>query len=159
MVQAKPGDTVKVHYVGKLADGTVFSNSTNRAAVLFTVGEGKAIIFEKAVVGMSPGESKTIHVPAYQAYGPYRKEMVMMVDRQQLPKSLTPKVGQRLQLSRGDDRTVNVTVIDVSEASITLDANHPLAGKDLTYDIQLMDIVLSNHNVVQMNRAGVENSL
>ena len=141
VAQAKPGDTVKVHYVGKLEDGTVFSTSTDRAAVSFTVGEGKAIIFEKAIAGMSPGESKTIHVPAYQAYGPYRRELVMMVDREHFPENLPPRVGQRLQLSQGDDRTVNVTVIDVSELSITLDANHPLADKDLTYDIQLVDIV------------------
>ena len=141
MVQAKPGDTVKVHYVGKLVDGTVFSTSIRRDPLLFTVGEGKAIIFEKAIAGMSRGESKTIHVPAYQAYGPYRREMVMMVDRKHFSENLTPRVGQRLQLSQGDDQTVSVTVIDVSKASITLDANHPLAGKDLTYDIQLIDIV------------------
>ncbi len=141
MAQAKPGDTVKVHYVGTLEDGTVFVTSRNRGPLQFTIGKGNVIPFERAVVGMNPGESKTIHVPLDRAYGPHRKELVMVVDRKQFPADLNPRVGQRLQLHQADGRTIGVTVTDVSGASVSLDANHPLAGKDLTFVIQLVDIV------------------
>ena len=142
MAQAKPGDTVKVHYTGKLEDGTVFDTSTDRDPLQFTIGERKIIPgFEQAVVGMNPGESKTIKVPMDEAYGPHREEMVMVVDRNQLPVDLIPEVGQQLQSRQPDGQTMVVTVIGVSESSVTVDANHPLAGKDLTFDIQLVEIV------------------
>ncbi|MCW3141883.1 MAG: peptidylprolyl isomerase [Methanophagales archaeon] len=142
MAQAKPGDTVKVHYTGKLEDGTVFDTSTDRDPLQFTIGERKIIPgFEQAVVGMNPGESKTIKVPMDEAYGPHREEMVMVVDRNQLPVDLIPEVGQQLQSRQPDGQTMVVTVIGVSESSVTVDANHPLAGKDLTFDILLVEIV------------------
>ena len=142
MAQAKNGDTVKVHYTGKLEDGTVFDSSTNRDPLQFTIGEGRVIPgFEQAVVGMNPGESKTTKVPADKAYGPHRKEMVLVVDRNQLPVDLKPKIGQQLQSRQADGGTMRVTVTDVSESSVTLDANHPSAGKDLTFDVQLVEIV------------------
>jgi peptidylprolyl isomerase len=142
MAGAKYGDTVRVHYTGKLDDGTVFDSSTGRNPLQFTLGEGRIIPgFEKAVVGMNPGESKTVKVPADQAYGPYRKEMVVVVDRDQIPADLKPKVGQELQIRQADGQIIKVTVTDVSISSVTLDANHPLAGKDLTFDIQLLEIV------------------
>ena len=141
MAQAKKGDTVKVHYTGKLEDGTVFDTSIERDPLQFTIGEGQVIPgFEQAVVGMNPGESKTTKVPADKAYGPHRKEMVLAVDRNQFPVDLKPKIGQQLQSRQADGRTIRVTVTDVSESSVTLDANHPLAGKDLTFDIQLVEI-------------------
>jgi len=142
MAQAKYGDTVKVHYTGKLEDGTVFDTSLNRDPLQFTIGEGQVISgFEEAVVGMNPGESKTAKVPADKAFGPYRKEMVVVVDRNQFPKHLEPKVGEQLQIHQADGRTIVATITDVSESSVTLDANHPLAGKDLIFDIQLIEIV------------------
>ena len=142
MAQAKHGDTVKVHYTGKLEDGTVFDTSINRDPLQFTIGEGQIIPgFEQAVVGMNPGESKTTKVPADKAYGSHHKEEVLVVDRNQFPVDLKPEVGQKLQIRRTDGQTSVVTVTDVSESSVTLDANHPLAGKDLTFDIQLIEIV------------------
>jgi FKBP-type peptidyl-prolyl cis-trans isomerase 2 len=142
MAQAKMGDTVKVHYTGKLEDGTVFDTSIDRDPLQFTIGEGELIPgFEQAVVGMNPGESKTTKVPADKAYGPHREEMVLVVDRNQFPVDLQPKVDQRLQIRQEDGRIIVVTVTDVSESSVTLDANHPLAGKDLTFDIRLIEIV------------------
>jgi peptidylprolyl isomerase len=142
MTQAKMGDTVKVHYTGKLEDGTVFDTSTNRDPLQFTIGEGRVIpSFEQAVVGMNPGESKTTKIPADKAYGPHREELVLAVDRNQFPVDLKPEVGQRLQNRQADGRTIVVTVTDVSESSVTLDANHPLAGEDLTFDVQLLEIL------------------
>ncbi len=142
MAQAKNGDTVKVHYTGKLNDGTVFDTSTDRDPLQFTIGQGQVIPgFEQAVVGMNSGESKTTKVSADKAYGPHRKEMVLVIERSQLPVDLKPKVGQQLQSRQADGRTIRVMVTDVSESSVTLDANHPLAGKDLTFDIQLVEIV------------------
>jgi peptidylprolyl isomerase len=142
MAQAKHGDTVKVHYTGKLEDGTVFDTSINRDPLQFTIGEGQIIPgFEQAVVGMNPGESKTTKVPADKAYGPQHKERVLLARRNQFPVDLKPEVGQKLQIRRTDGQTSVVTVTDVSESSVTLDANHPLAGKDLTFDIQLIELV------------------
>jgi peptidylprolyl isomerase len=142
MARAKPGDTVKVHYTGKLEDGTVFDTSTDSDPLQFTIGDGQIIPgFEQAVVGMNSGESKTIKVPVDEAYGPHREEMVLVVDRNQLPADLIPEVGQQLQSRQPDGQTIVVTVTDISESSVTVDANHPLAGKDLTFDIQLIEIV------------------
>jgi peptidylprolyl isomerase len=142
MAQAKNGDTVKVHYTGKLEDGTVFDTSIERDPLQFTIGEGRVIPgFEQTVVGMNPGESKTTKIPADKAYGPHRKEMVLVVDRNQFPVDLKPKVGQQLQSRQADGGAMRVTVTDVSESSVTLDANHPLAGKDLTFDVRLVEIV------------------
>lgn len=141
MAPARDGDTVKVHYTGKLADGTVFDSSKERDPLEFTIGEGRIISgFEQAVVGMSPGDSKTADVSPEEAYGPHRKEMVLVVERKELPEDLEPEVGQQLQLRQDDGRAVIVTITQASEANVTLDANHPLAGKDLTFDIELVEI-------------------
>jgi peptidylprolyl isomerase len=142
MAQAKTGDTVHVNYTGKLADGTIFDTSRDRHPVQFTIGKGQLIAgFEQAVIGMKKGESKTIVIPADQAYGPRLQENVVAVDRKNLPADLNAEVGQRLEITQTDDKTVLVTVVEVSEASMTLDANHPLAGKDLTFDIELVGII------------------
>lgn len=142
MTQAKDGDTVRVHYTGKLDDGTVFDSSIDREPLQFTIGARQVIPdFEQAAVGMNQGESKTFKIPADKAYGPHRKEMVLVVDRDQFPEHLEPRVGQQLQMSQEDGRTLAVRVTQVSESSVTLDANHPLAGKDLTFDIELVEIV------------------
>ena len=142
MAQAKKGDTVKVHYTGKLDDGTVFDSSLEREPLQFTIGEGQLIPdFEEGVVGLSPDESKTVNIPADKAYGPHHEEMIMEVSRDQFPKDLEPRVDQRLQVSQPDGQSFVVLVTGVSETSVTLDGNHPLAGKDLAFDIQLVEIV------------------
>jgi len=142
MSQAKNGDTVKVHYTGKLDDDTVFDTSADGEPLEFIIGEGRLIPdFEQAIIGMSPGESKTIQVPSANAYGPHHEEMVMEVDRKDFPPDLEPKVDQRLEVRQQDGQPFAVTVTDVSETKVTLDGNHPLAGKDLTFDIQLTEIV------------------
>jgi peptidylprolyl isomerase len=141
MVQAKPGDTVKIHYTGKLDDGTVFDSSVNREPLEFTLSGGQVIPgFDEAVLGMSPGESKTQKIPMDQAYGPHREEMVLEISRQQIPPELEPEVGQQLQVQQENGQTIPVFVTEVTESNVTLDANHPLAGEDLTFDIQLVEI-------------------
>ena len=142
MTEAKLGDTVRVHYTGKLEDGTVFDSSLDRDPVEFTLGAGQVIPgFEQAVVGMSPGESKTVEVPADQAYGPYREELVQEIDRELVPEDLKLEVGQQLALRLSPGRSIRVTVTKLTESKVTLEANHPLAGKDLTFDLQLVEIV------------------
>ncbi|MBD1911732.1 MULTISPECIES: peptidylprolyl isomerase [unclassified Leptolyngbya] len=141
MVQAQRGNTVKVHYTGKLDDGTVFDSSVDRDPLEFTLGEGGIIPgFEQAVLGMSTGESKTETIPSENAYGPYIDEMVLTVDRQQMPAEIEPQVGQQLHLQQPDGQLIPVTITEVSNSTVTLDANHPLAGENLTFDIQLVEI-------------------
>ncbi len=141
MAKAKQGDTVKVHYTGKFEDGTVFDSSANSNPLEFTLGEGQMIPgFEHAVIGMGIGESKTIKIPMDQAYGPHRKEMVFEFDRKKAPANFNPEVGQQIRMSRADGKIFMVTVVDISEMALTLDGNHPLAGKDLFFDIQLLEI-------------------
>jgi peptidylprolyl isomerase len=141
MAQAKKGDNVKVHYTGKLEDGTVFDTSAEKEPMEFKVGEGKLIAdFEAAVVGMEQGESKTIQIASENAYGPHREEMVMKVARKDIPEGLNPQINQRLQVQQQSGQPFAVTVTEVSDESVTLDANHPLAGKDLIFDIQLAEI-------------------
>ncbi len=142
MAQAKAGDTVRVHYTGKLADGAAFHTSTAGEPIEFTIGDEDLLPdFEQAIIGMSPGELKTITIPADRAFGQYHDELVTIVDRSQFPQGVKPAVGQRLNAGHDDGRTVAVTVTEVSETNVTLDANHPLAGEDLTFDIQLLSIV------------------
>jgi peptidylprolyl isomerase len=142
MTQAKQGDTVNVHYTGKLGDGTVFDTSRNRHPLQFTIGKGQVIVgFEQAVDGMNTGESKTVIIPVDAAYGPRREEMIITMERSKLPADLNPKVGQRLELTQMDDQNILVTVTAVTDSTLTLDANHPLSGKDLLFDIELVGII------------------
>jgi len=141
MAQAKIGDTVKVNYTGTLDDGTVFDSSLRSGPLEFTIGDGQLIPgFENAVIGMTPGETKTQRVLAEDAYGPHADFLVIEVDRRRVPAELDPKVGDRLQLQHPDGRSTPVLVTQVTDTSITLDANHPLAGKDLTFQIELLEI-------------------
>jgi len=141
MATAKNGDTVKVHYTGKLNDGTVFDSSKDRDPLEFKLGEGQIIPgFEEAVVGMNPGDSKTAVIPEERAYGPHRDEMVMTVDRGRLPGDIDPQVGQQLTVSQPKGDSFNVVVTEVTDDKVTLDGNHPLAGKELTFEIQLVEI-------------------
>ena len=108
----------------------------------FTIGDGELIPdFEQAVVGMNPGESKTIEIPADRAYGPYYDDLLHVMDRDQLPEYIPPEVGVQFQLSQPDGQIFLITIIDVSESTVTLDANHPLAAKDLIFDIELVEIL------------------
>ncbi len=139
--QAKNGNTVQVNYTGKLADGTVFDSSVGREPLEFTLGAGQMIPgFEKAVLGMKVGEKKTVTIPADEAYGPRRDEQIVELPREKLPSDLTPEVGQQLQMTRPDGGMIIVAITKVSDKTVTLDANHPLAGKDLTFEIELVKI-------------------
>jgi peptidylprolyl isomerase len=141
MTQAKLGDTVKVHYTGRLDDGTVFDSSTEREPLEFTLGEGSIIPgFESAVLGMAIGDAKTTLIPVDQAYGPHRDEMVVVIDRAQMPAEMQPEIGQQLQIQQPSGEVVPVIVTEVSEDEVTLDANHPLAGEELTFEIELVEI-------------------
>jgi FKBP-type peptidyl-prolyl cis-trans isomerase 2 len=139
---AKQGDTVKVHYTGKLEDGTVFDTSRSRHPLQFTIGKGQVIQgFEQAVAGMNLGESKTATIPVDQAYGSRRDDMIVTVKRDQFPPEVNPNVGQRLELEQENNQSILVTVTNVTDANITLDANHPLAGKALTFELELVGIL------------------
>jgi peptidylprolyl isomerase len=142
MAQAQLGDTVRVHYTGRLTDGSTFDSSMQREPMQFTLGQGQLIPgFEQAVVGMTPGESKTETIPCDQAYGTHRSELLVEIERQHLPPDLQPYVGQQREMTRQNGAAVPVVVTAVSVAQVTLDANHPLAGKDLIFEITLVDIV------------------
>ncbi len=142
MAHVQQGDTVKVHYTGKLDDGTVFDTSSDRESLEFTLGKGQLIPgFEDAVIGMNPGESKTVAIPQEKAYGPHHEEVVMHIPRDQFPDNIEPEIGLQLQIQQENGQAFLVRVTDVAESTVTLDANHPLAGQDLTFDIQLIDIV------------------
>ncbi len=141
MTKAKDGDTVRVQYTGKLKDGSVFDSSMENDSLQFTIGKGQVLHgVEQAVIGMQPQESKTVLVPAAEAYGPHRDEMTTQVQRSQFPDSVVLKVGQRLKINQKNGQSVAVSVLGLSDSTVTLDANHPLAGKDLTFDLQLVEI-------------------
>lgn len=141
MAQAKRGNVVKVHYVGTFEDGTIFDTSREREPLPFTIGEGEVIPgFEEAVVGMNPGESKKVVISAENAYGLRHEEMVLVVDRQHLPEGVDPQVGQQYQIPQSDGQSIVVTVTDTSDSSVTLDGNHPLAGRELTFEIELLEV-------------------
>ncbi len=141
MAEAKSGDTVKVHYTGKLADGTVFDTTRDDEPLEFTLGENRVIPgFEEAVLGMSPGETRKVRVGVDKAYGPYRQDMVVEVEREQFPSYMEPRVGLHLEIRSAGDQTIMVQVIRVSASSVTLDGNHPLAGKVLDFEIELVEI-------------------
>jgi peptidylprolyl isomerase len=141
MAEAKQGDTVHVHYTGRLADGTTFDSSQDRDPLEITLGQGAVIPgFEKALQGMAVGDQKTAAIPVEEAYGPRRDELVMDVPRTQLPEGLDPKPGEQLSMQTPDGQAVPVVVAAATDEIIKIDANHPLAGKDLTFDLLLVKI-------------------
>lgn len=141
MSQAKQGDSVKVHYAGKLDDGTVFDSSVGREPLDFTVGAGQLIAgFDEAVVGMAVGEKKTVRIAPEQAYGPHNPEMTLQVPRGDLPPEIQPELGMQLEASQEGGHSMVVTVVEVTDESVTFDANHPLAGKALTFEIEVVEI-------------------
>jgi peptidylprolyl isomerase len=141
MTQAKSGDTVRVHYTGTLDDGTVFDSSYDREPLEFTLGEGQVIRgFEEAILGMEPGETKTARIAAGDAYGQPDGGLVTTFPKDQFPDGIEPKIGQMLQIQQSDGRIMIVRVTGIDEGSVTLDANHPLAGRDLTFEVELVAI-------------------
>lgn len=142
MAQAKHGDTVQIHYTGKLEDGFVFDTSLEREPLEFQIGGGFVLEgFEQAVIGMNTGESKTFTIAAEHAYGPYRQELSMIVPKDQFPPHITPEIGQQIQINvKEQAQPMVVAITHISDDGVTLDANHPLAGKDLTFEIKLVAI-------------------
>ena len=141
MAPAQNGDKVKVHYTGKLDDGSVFDSSEGGAPLEFTLGQGQVIAgFDQGVVGMEPGDSKTLNIPVDQAYGPHHPDRTFEVDRSDLPPDMSIELGMRLQGNQQGGTAVEVTVVEIDDSKVKMDANHPLAGKDLTFDIQLVEI-------------------
>ncbi len=139
--RAKEGDTVQVHYTGTLEDGTVFDSSLERGPLEFTIGEGRVIPgFEEAIIGMKVGESVTVTIPVDKAYGPYREDMVLTLSWEQLPEDFEPEIGQQVDIEPEGSQPITVIVKEISDSGVTLDANHPLAGKDLTFTIELVKI-------------------
>jgi len=149
MSQAKTGDKVTVHYTGRLEGGQVFDSSECReddcgcesGPMEFVIGEGEVIPgFEQAIIGMSPGDEKTVTIPASEAYGERMDEMVAVVDRSEIPPDLELAVGLSLEVTQENGNAFPVLITEVNETSVTLDANHPLAGKDLTFELRLVQI-------------------
>lgn len=141
MTSARKGNTVKVHYKGTFDDGTMFDSSEGCDPLVFTVGEGQVIPgFEDAVTGMKQGETKTVTIKADDAYGPHLNEMVVHIERAQFPEHIAPEMGKVLHFRQPDGNPLRVTITEFTESTVTLDANHPMAGKDLTFEIQLMEI-------------------
>lgn len=141
MAQAKNNDTVKVHYTGRLADGTVFDSSIDREPLEFTIGQNMVIPgFEEGVIGMNVGDTKTVSIGYQNAYGPYLQDLVGSVRRAKIPPDIQLQVGTVLQMQSPDGGVTIVVVKDLDEETVTLDANHPLAGKDLTFEINLLEI-------------------
>jgi len=141
MSEAKNGDTVKVHYTGTLEDGTVFDSSKERDPLQFTLGKGQLIKgFEEAVIGMSVGETKLLRIPSDEAYGSHREDLLLKFNKSDFPPDIEPKGGLVINLVSPDGRNLLATITEISGDSITLDANHPLAGKDLTFNIDLVEI-------------------
>jgi len=139
--KVKDGDTVKVHYTGTLENGEVFDTSDNREPLEFTLGEGQLIPgFEKAVTGLTVGDSTTVDIPSKEAYGDVREDLIISVPKSQLPDDIEPQVGMQLQVNQPDGQPVPVRVTKIEDENLTLDANHPLAGQDLSFKIELVDV-------------------
>lgn len=140
-MKAKANDTVKVHYKGTLTDGVMFDSSEGRDPLEFTIGSGQIIPgFENGVIGMQVEESKTINIPAAEAYGQPKEELIQEVLKSQLPPEINPEVGLQLMSQAPNGQQTPLVVTEVKEDSIMIDANHPLAGKDLTFELTLVSI-------------------
>jgi len=139
--KVKDGNTVKVHYTGTLKDGSVFDTSAEREPLEFKLGEGQLIPgFEKAVIGMEEGESTEIDIPVKEAYGEAREDLIINVPKDQLPDDVEPEVGMQLQVNQPDGQPVPVRVAEITDDELKLDANHPLAGKDLSFEIEVVEV-------------------
>ena len=142
MTQAKKGDKVQVNYKGYLEDGKIFDSSEGKPPLDVTLGSGMVIPgFDAALTGMKVGDKKTVKIPMDQAYGPHNAEMVMQIPKDQVPDDLKPEIGQKLQVGGAAGELMMAEVIDVTDDFVFLDANPPLAGKDLTFDLELVAII------------------
>lgn len=142
MQQVKTGDKVKVHYHGKLTSGETFDSSAGREPLEFEVGGGMVIKgFDDGVTGMTIGEKKTINIPFDEAYGPLNPEMLIDMPRERFPAEMELEIGMPLMMSDNQGNQFQVTITEIKEVSVMLDANHPLAGKDLIFDLELVEIV------------------
>ena len=141
MTTVKSGDRVRVHYTGRLDDGEVFDTSEGGTPLAFIVGAGQVISgFENGVIGMAAGDARTVHIPCADAYGERQADGVIQVPREEFPPDLELEIGARVQGQQADGSAVAFTIVSTTDAAITLDANHPLAGKDLTFDLTLVSI-------------------
>lgn len=143
MSQVKKDNTVKVHYTGKLDDGEIFDSTVERGEpIKFTIGQGQIIPgFEEGVINMKVNEKKTINIPKEEAYGEIRKELVQEVPKSQLPENVKPEIGMGLTSQTQDGQKINLVVKDVKEDTIVVDGNHPLAGKNLIFDLEVVEIM------------------
>ena len=142
MRQAKQGDSVRVHYTGKMDNGTQFDSSRGGDPLEFTIGDGKIIPgFEEIVIGMKQGDTKTVTIPSDEAYGPRRDDRIITVDRDRVPEGMKPKVGQQVHMHGKGGESFPAMITGVTEKAVTLDANHPLAGQDLTFSVELIEIL------------------
>lgn len=141
MAQAQTGNHVTVNFTGKLNDGTVFATSMEDQPIEFTMGRNEVLpAIEGAVEGMEPGETKTVRIIAKDAFGPRRGDLVQEIPRASLPENMELQIGQQLWVDDVGDEPITVSIVDVSDSTITIDANHPLAGEDLIFDLQVMDV-------------------
>ena len=141
MTQAKTGDSAKVHYTGKLQEGDVFDSSEGREPLEFRIGDGKVIPgFEQGVVGMEVGEKKNISISPEEGYGIRNEELVAVIEKTLLPSDVDTSMGQQLQVKQQDGNVIQLVVTEETEENVTLDANHPLAGKTLLFDVELVEI-------------------
>jgi peptidylprolyl isomerase len=141
MTEIKSGDVVRIHYTGKFTDGTPFDTSDGREPLEFTVGAGQIIPgLERNIAGMQAGEKQTVTVPAAEAYGPRDEERIQAIPRSAIPEGLDVDVGTRLQANTSEGRPLSLTVVDLDDSSVTVDANHPLAGRDLVFDIEVVEV-------------------
>jgi FKBP-type peptidyl-prolyl cis-trans isomerase 2 len=142
MQQAQNGDKVKVHYHGKLRSGETFDSSTGREPLEFTLGSGQVIKgFDEGVKGMQVGDKKTVEIPVDDAYGPKNEDMLIEFPKNQFPEDMNPEAGMQLMMNNGEGQQFPVNIVEVKEESVILDANHPLAGQDLIFDLELVEII------------------
>ena len=142
MTQASKGDTVRIHYTGRLTDGTQFDSSAGRAPLEFQLGSGQIISgLDRQIEGMSVGDTATLTIPAAEAYGEHHPEGVQTLPRERIPETVDVSLGARLQATAPDGQQMTLTVIDVNDEAVTVDANHPLAGKDLVFDVELVEVI------------------
>lgn len=142
MTIAAPGDIVRIHYSGRLVDGTQFDSSEGRAPLEFTLGQGQVIRgLEAHVTGMETGAKSTVTIPVDEAYGPRREEAIQQLDRAKVPAGIDLRIGTQLQARTADGGMLPITVVGMDDTSVTVDANHPLAGQDLVFDVELVEVV------------------
>ncbi|QDZ10152.1 FKBP-type peptidyl-prolyl cis-trans isomerase [Devosia ginsengisoli] len=142
MTEAKMGDVVRINYTGRLTNGTQFDSSAGKEPLEFTIGLGQVIKgLEAHVAGMEPGNKSTVTIPCAEAYGPHRAEAIQTLDRAKVPSGIDVRPGTQLQARTADGGVLPITVVEVDEQSVKVDANHPLAGQDLVFDVELVEIV------------------